>query len=101
MRSYLICDDKDTLIGMRLGGIEGVVVNTKEEILDELKKILSDESIGIVIITENILSMAEEDIMKVKLEREYPLITAIPGRDVQKKEDYISKYIRESIGIKI
>lgn len=101
MRSYLICDDKDTLIGMRLGGIEGVIVGTKEEILDELKKILSDESIGIVIITENILSMAEEEIMKVKLEKEYPLITAIPGRDVQKKEDYISKYIRESIGIKI
>lgn len=101
MRSYLICDDKDTLIGMRLAGIEGVIAGTKEEILNEFKKILSDEGIGIVIITENILSMAEEEIMNVKLEREYPLITAIPGRNAEKKEDYISKYIRESIGIKI
>lgn len=101
MRSYLICDNQDTLIGMRLAGIEGVIVGTKEEILDVLKKILSDANIGIVIITEKILSMAEEEIMKIKLEREYPLITAIPGRDVQKRENYISKYIRESIGIKI
>ncbi|MCT4566228.1 MAG: V-type ATP synthase subunit F [Maledivibacter sp.] len=101
MRSYLICDDKDTLIGMRLGGIEGVLVNTRKDILDQLKKVLSDDSVGIVIITESILLMAEDEIMKIKLEREYPLITAIPGRDVKKREDYISKYIRESIGIKI
>lgn len=101
MRSYLICDNQDTLIGMRLAGIEGVIVGTKEELLGMLKKILSDSSIGIVIITEKILTMAEEEIMKIKLEREYPLITAIPDRDTQKREDYISKYIRESIGIKI
>ncbi|SHJ64903.1 V-type ATP synthase subunit F [Paramaledivibacter caminithermalis] len=101
MKSYLISDNQETLIGMRLAGIEGVIAHTKEEILEEFKKLLEHRDIGIVIITEKILSMAEEEIMKVKLERDYPLITVIPNRDPQKREDYISKYIKESIGIKI
>lgn len=101
MRSYLICDSRELLIGMRLAGIEGVIVNTREKVLEEMKKVLSNEEIGIVIITEKVLSLAEEEIMKLKLERKYPLITAIPDKDNEKREDYIAKYIRESIGIKI
>lgn len=101
MRSYLICDNRELLIGMRLAGIEGVIANTRERVLEEIKKVLSDKEIGIVIITEKVLSLAEEEIMKLKLERKYPLITAIPDKDKQKREDYIAKYIRESIGIKI
>lgn len=101
MRSYLISDNQDTLIGMRLAGIGGVIATTKEEILEVLKIKINDKEIGIVIITEKILSMAEHEIMKLKLERDYPLIIAIPDRNEEKREDYIAKYIRESIGIKI
>lgn len=101
MRSYLICDNQDILIGMRLTGIEGIIVGSREEVLEEIEKVLADKSIGIVIITEKILSMAEEEIMELKLERDYPLIIAIPDKDGPKRDNYIAKYIRESIGIKI
>lgn len=101
MRSYLICNNQDTLLGMRLAGIEGIIVGTKEKTLEVLDTVMSDNRIGIVIITEKILAMAEDEIMKLKLERDYPLIIAIPDKDKDKREDYIAKYIRESVGIKI
>lgn len=101
MRSYLICDNEDILIGMRLAGIEGVIAKTREAILEVFERVISDGNIGIVIVTEKTLSKAEEEIMKVKLEKDYPLIIAIPDRDEEKREDYIAKYIRESIGIKV
>ncbi len=101
MRSYLICDNEDILIGMRLAGIEGIIAKTREAILEVFERVISDGNIGIVIVTEKTLSKAEEEIMKVKLEKDYPLIIAIPDRDEEKREDYIAKYIRESIGIKV
>lgn len=101
MRSYLICNNQDTLLGMRLAGIEGIIVGTKEKTLEVLDTVMSDNRIGIVIITEKILAMAEDEIMKLKLERDSPLILAIPDKDKGQREDYIAKYIRESVGIKI
>lgn len=101
MRSFLISDNLNTLIGMRLAGIEGVIKKSKSEVLVEIDKALKDNSIGIIIITENILSMAEDEIMKIKLERNFPLIVEIPDRNGTKRKDYLMKYIRESIGIKI
>ncbi|WP_432662570.1 V-type ATP synthase subunit F [Wukongibacter baidiensis] len=101
MRSYLICDDEDILIGMRLAGIEGAIAKTREETLEVFERVVSDSNIGIVIVTEKTLSRAEEEIMKVKLEKDYPLIIAIPGKGEEKREDYIDRYIRESIGIKV
>ena len=54
MRSYLICDNQDTLLGMRLAGIEGVIVETKEKALEVFEALMLDNRIGIVIITEKI-----------------------------------------------
>ncbi|WP_432406937.1 V-type ATP synthase subunit F [Wukongibacter sp. M2B1] len=101
MRSYLICDNEDILIGMRLAGIEGTIAKTREAVLEIFEGVVSDRNIGIIIVTEEILSKAEEEIMKVKLEKDYPLIVAIPDKNEEKREDYIARYIRESIGIKV
>ena len=36
MRSFLISDNKDTWVGMKLAGIDGVIVHTREEILEAI-----------------------------------------------------------------
>ena len=46
MRMYLISDNVDTYTGMRLAGVEGVVVHEREELKAELDKVLSDKEIG-------------------------------------------------------
>lgn len=101
MKSYVISDNKDTLIGMRLAGINGVIVSNKEDVLDELYNVLKDKDIEIIILTEKILFMAESEIMKLKIERDTPLIIEIPNREGSQRGDYLLKCIRESIGIKI
>ena len=52
MRFYLISDNIDTQKGMRLAGIEGVVVHGKKEFEMTLDVCLKDESVGIILITE-------------------------------------------------
>ena len=45
MRFYLISDNVDTQVGMRLAGIEGVVVHEAEEVRRELTKAMDMEDV--------------------------------------------------------
>ncbi|MBF1051229.1 MAG: V-type ATP synthase subunit F [Peptostreptococcaceae bacterium] len=102
MVSYLISDNTDTLVGMRLAGITGVVLHEKNEVLEEFKKCLSNKNIGILILTEKIFDLIPDDVMQAKLKRKFPLIVEIPDRHgLRRDEDFITKYINESIGISI
>jgi len=44
MKMFLISDNVDTQTGMRLAGVEGVVVHEREELYDTLQKTLADKS---------------------------------------------------------
>ena len=63
MISYLISDNTDTLVGMRLAGITGVVLKTREEALEEFNDCLNNKEIGILILTENIFNLISEEVM--------------------------------------
>lgn len=101
MKSFLISDNRDTFVAMRLAGIEGVIVHERDEILRELEKAMENKDIGIIIITELILEKVKDEIMDIKLRKKYPLIVEIPDRHGQRRDkDYITKYINDSLGLK-
>ncbi len=100
MRSFLLTDDQDTMIGMRLAGIQGKQVSGKDAILAEIDRLLEDPTIGMIMVTEGIMRQAEDQIMERKMKTAETLIVQIPGADGKMDEDRISRYIRESIGLK-
>lgn len=102
MRFYLISDNVDTQVGLRLAGIEGVVVHEAEEVKRELQKAMDQEDIAVVLITETLLSLCPDMIYNLKLNRRRPLIVEIPDRHGKGcTKDTITNYVREAIGIKI
>ena len=102
MKFFLISDNIDTKMGMRLAGIEGVVIHSEKEIIDTFGKILSDPDIGIVLITEKLVKLAPDYIYDVKLNREIPLIVEIPDRHGGgRTKGAITSYIKDAIGVKI
>ena len=100
MRSVLISQNPDLLTGMRLSGIAGILVTNREEFLERLNEFLADSKIGIIILTHDVMSLAEREVMELKLQSKEKLIVEIPDFGGV-MEDRMSKYIRESIGIKI
>ena len=52
MRMYLISDNTDTLTGMRLAGVDGVIANEKGTLEKALNEVLKDKNIGIILLTE-------------------------------------------------
>lgn len=101
MKSFLICNDQETLVGMRLAGVQGVILNEREAVLDMIEKKIKDDETGIIVITKAIMQLAEKEIMAIKLKSKYTLIVEIPGAGFEYESDYITRHIRESIGIKI
>lgn len=102
MKAYLISDSVDTQVGMRLAGIQGVIVHGREEVLKELDNIKTNKEIGIILITEELASLVREEIDKLKLKMNIPLIVEIPDRHgTTRQKDSITRYIKESIGLKI
>lgn len=102
MKMFLISDNNDTKTGMRLAGIEGVVVHEREEVLSALNNALDNKDIGIILLTEKLMDLVHDEVMDIKLKYDYPLIVEIPDRHGPKKDaDQITKYVREAIGLKI
>lgn len=102
MQFFLISDNIDTQMGMRLSGIEGVVVHTETEVINALEKATQNQDIGIVLITKKLIDMCQSDIYEMKLKSKRPLIVEIPDRHATSKiSDTISKYVSEAVGIKL
>lgn len=99
---YVISDNADTRTGLRLVGVDGAVVHTREELKAELDKVTSDREIGILLIVEKLASQFPDIIKELRLGRRLPLVVEIPDRHgTGRSPDFISAYIRESIGIKL
>lgn len=102
MKSFVISDNRDTWVGMRLTGINGILVRNRENVLTAIKEAMKDEEIGILILTEKVVDMAEEEVMELKLKCKTPLIIEIPDRHgTSRNGDTIKNYIRNSVGIRI
>lgn len=102
MRFFLISDNIDTQTGMRLAGIEGVVVHEEPEVRTELSKAIADDSIGIILMTHKLVELCPEIIYDLKLKVKRPLIVEIPDRHGgSRAKDSITSYVRDAIGVKI
>jgi V/A-type H+/Na+-transporting ATPase subunit F len=102
MKFFAISDNVDTITGLRLAGIKGVLVREKAEVIQALEKATAEENMGIIIMTELLAEMVQEEVKIIRLDASKPIITVIPDRHGERRRpDYITNYIKESIGLKI
>lgn len=102
MKMYLISDNRDTYTGMRLAGVEGVVVHEREELKQALEEVYKDSEIGIVLLTEKFGRDFPDLVNEAKMGHRLPLLVEIPDRHgTGRKEDFITDYVSEAIGLKL
>ncbi len=102
MRMFLISDNRDTYTGMRLAGVEGVIAHTREEVAKAVETALADSTIGIVLVTELLGQKYADIFTEIKENRRLPLLVEIPDRHgIGRKENFITDYVSEAIGLKL
>ena len=102
MKYYVISDNSDTLTGFRLAGIEGVLVHERRDVQAAISRVISDPSVGVLIITEKLAALCPDLIYDLKLKLKNTFVVEIPDRHgTGRSPDSITRYIREAIGVKV
>lgn len=100
MKSFIISENRDSFLGMKLAGIQGVYVREQEGIEAAFKKAFKDPEIGIIYLTEKAYLKIEETVLANKRKQLFPLITVIPDRyGYERQQGIITQYIKESVGL--
>ena len=102
MKFYLLSDNVDTQMGMRLAGIDGVVIHTEEEVRRHLSEVMQRNDVAVVLMTHKLVQLCPELVMDYKLNMRQPLIVEIPDRHGNgRTSDSITKYVKDAIGVKM
>ncbi len=102
MKYFLISDNVDTLAGMQLVGVSGVIVHEVQEVEKALEDAYAQPDIGLILITDKLVELCKDTVFEYKLKYKTPLIVEMPDRHSnQNPGDNIKKYISEVVGIKI
>ena len=101
MKIFLISDNVDTQTGLRLAGIDGVVVHERNELKNALESVLLNKEVAIILITEKLSFEFPEIIDDIKLHRNEALLVTIPDRHGLGRSDFITSYVEDAIGLKL
>lgn len=100
MQFYVISDNIDTQMGMRLAGVPGVVVHDEAGVREALNAALGNPDIAIILMTEKLVSLCGELVYDIKLNRRSPLIVEIPDRHATSQiATTIDRYVADAIGV--
>jgi V/A-type H+-transporting ATPase subunit F len=102
MKGFLISDNHDTLVLLKLAGINGVVVHGTAETSEALSAALAAKDIGILLMTELAAESIPEKVKELRSSGKLPLLVEIPDRHgTRRGADFLTGYIREAIGVKL
>ncbi len=101
MKMFLLSGDEDTLTGLRLAGIGGALVQSENEFDLWCEKLKADSETGILLVTSTLAALYGEKMSELKKNSDL-IVTQVPDvHSRQTDSEHITRYIRESIGIKV
>lgn len=102
MKQYVIADNIQTITGMRLAGISGVMIGEDDDFTQALDQAVSDDEIGIIMISPALIKAHQQAVDAIRFNRSTPLIVEIEGplEDPDGKTS-IAETIQHAIGISL
>lgn len=103
MKGFLVSDNHDSVVLLRLAGIPGVIVHGADEIAAAVDDVLAKRhDVGVLVMTERAAAQTPVLVKSLREREEPPLLVIIPDRHGALREaDFLTRYIREAIGVKI
>lgn len=99
---FVISDNNDTFTGLKLVGVDGVVVHTEDEVIAAVESVIADKSVGLILITEKLRTLADGYISSKMNTTVEPLFLEIPDRHgFGRSKSALSNFISTTIGLKI
>ena len=98
----VVIGNQDTVWGFALAGVGGQIVTTPQQVNQALDAVLGDPQVGIVLITEDVATMARQRVDTLMVRSTAPLVVEIPGPAGPSAErPSLSELVRQTIGVRI
>jgi vacuolar-type H+-ATPase subunit F/Vma7 len=99
---YFVIGDEEIVIGFSFVGVKGVVVNSRDQALEEFEKAVNSGNILVLILTEGVSMLIEDRVSEWQLSGSYPLLVEIPGIEghIEGRKTLLDS-IKEAIGISV
>ena len=68
MKFFVLSDKPDVYLGMRLAGMDGAVVEDRNEALDRIREIVAAKEVGILLITGELMDRCEPELTAIRQE---------------------------------
>ncbi|AMB98874.1 ATP synthase [Aerococcus urinaehominis] len=101
MKQFVIVDNAESLTGMRLAGIEGVLIDDKHDFDQVLDQVLEKTEIGLIHISPSLIASHQERINDIRFNRTSPLLVSLKGPNDHQADDSITDTIQQAIGIQL
>jgi V/A-type H+-transporting ATPase subunit F len=99
---FFVLGEEEVIIGFNVVGIQGQVVETKDEALEGFRQALSFPDLKVLILTEEVSAFIDEKAAEWNMSGRFPLLVEIPGIQgrLEGKKNLVES-IREAVGISV
>lgn len=109
---YFVIGERELVLAFKLVGVKGAVAVTRDEALDAFNRVtgkggtafapVSEDRPKILILTEQISMLLEEEVIEWQQRGDYPLVVEIPGINGHLTgRKTLTDSIREAIGLHV
>lgn len=99
---FFVIGDAETVLGFALAGVDGEVVESKEEAQKALNNAFQIKEIGVVIITEKIAATIRSLVDQYIYKKSFPLIIEVPDRfGPAENRRNIKEMVSQAVGMQL
>ncbi len=96
---FLISDNTETLTGLKLAGVGGVIVSTREQLTDTLNDVIGSGEYAIILYTGKLREIAGDILSEQTESNKHIIFYEIPDKDGYDSTSSISDFVKSSIGV--
>jgi len=99
--SIYVIGDQDTVLGFRLVGAQGKVVESVDQAREELNRLLKDREARLLLITREWAAEMRDQVNHLKITSLQPIVLEIPGKEPESLAEPLRDLVRRAVGIKV
>ncbi len=99
---FYVIGDEEVVLGFRFAGVEGAAVANREEAHEAFRRATEAGDIMVLILTEQVSAMIEEEVTAWQFGGSYPLVVEVPGIEghLENRRSLVDA-IREAVGVHV
>jgi len=99
---FFVIGDQDTVLGLRLAGVNGCVATDRDSALHALRDAVARKDTGVVLVTERVASSMRDEVDAFLFGSGFPLVLEIPDASGPAPgRRTVEDIVRKAIGVNV